>query len=122
MESSFLVCHIGEGSEVENLSHDKVVDGVVDVDHEVIGNQCCTPYLARQLSVSGTSNTLRGVPRNAFGEDIDINWQLDGMCRACQRHKRVCRFGLLRGVIPYVLRFLFFVELFELSLSLSLSL
>lgn len=69
------------------------------------------------LPILSTGNTLQGVPRSAFGEDSDIDRQLDGTCRARQRHKRLCRFGLLGGVIPYAMWFLS-VELFELSLSL----
>jgi hypothetical protein len=51
---------------VENLFHSENVEDVKDNDHGAIENRCRDPYLARQLSISSTGNTLRGVPRNSF--------------------------------------------------------
>jgi hypothetical protein len=71
VEDSLLVSNAGEGPKKENLSHGKTVDDVEDDRHGVVRNRRCTPYLAHQMSVLSTSNTLRGWPCSVFEEGND---------------------------------------------------
>lgn len=60
------VRNAGKGSKVEDLPGGEVEDDVEDDDHGAVGNRCCTHYLACQLSVFGTNDTLH----SAFGMTV----------------------------------------------------
>jgi hypothetical protein len=87
---------------VEDLPDDEIEDSVDDDDHGAVMNCRRSPYRACQLSVFGTDDALRGVPHNAFGRIamlIRTRWFMP----YTTKHNELYRFGLPKGVIPYVL-------------------
>jgi hypothetical protein len=67
VQCTITVYDAGEGSEVEDLSGGEVDGGVEGDGHGFVLNRHRSPYLARQLSVFGTDDTLWGITRSVFG-------------------------------------------------------